>query len=147
VVLNNLIVKNGVAQGFLAHGGGILIRNANVTMIGGTVTNNNVDVDATTGLRDDGGGIAVIGTYSAPPAATTVASLTPSGTVIKSNIARNGAGVLCVLCTLSLDQTLLNVNIADEDGGGIEMLGDASSSAAISSLSVSNIAPGRRGGR
>src|SRR4051812_17037918 len=144
VTINSLTIRGGLAQGFLSLGGGIRIRNAAVTLNGSSVIFNATNSES--GSRDNGGGIAVIGTYNVPPAAPTVASLAVVGSVIDSNAGRSGGGVVCVLCTLSFSNTAVTLNTADADGGGIDVLGNASTSAATSSRIAGNIAGVRGGG-
>jgi CSLREA domain-containing protein len=144
VTFEYVTITGGAAKGFLSFGGGIQIRNASVTLIGTSVVSNQAALESDS--RDAGGGIAVIGSFDPANGGMTIASLTAYSSVINNNLAGYGAGILCVLCSLSLNDTLLNINVADHDGAGIDVLGDRSTTSGISSLLVSNLAYGRGGG-
>jgi CSLREA domain-containing protein len=123
VTINSLTIKNGRPSGFLSLGGGLYVRDASVTLNNCTVTENTTAVDAT---ADDGGGIAVVGTFVAPTA--TLAHLTLDRTTVLGNAGLNGGGIVCVLCELAVrNNSVIQGNVAtDTDGGGIVVVGDAS---------------------
>jgi CSLREA domain-containing protein len=137
VTINNLTITGGSATGFLSLGGGLYIRNATVTLNNCTVTANNTAVE--TGSRDDGGGIAAIGSYDPAGPTTTLAVLTLNNTTVSGNSGLNGGGILCVLCTLTVASSTISGNTATgSDGGGIDLLGDASKVTATGSALKSN---------
>lgn len=147
VTINNLTIKNGSASGFLSAGGGIRIQGANVVLNGCVVTGNSSALE--TGSRDDGGGIAVYGSFDAPTATTSLAHLTLNGTTVSGNTAANGGGILCVLCALSISNSAISSNTADGgDGGGIDVVGNGSTlSMTNSTLASNNVSGGSaRGG-
>ena len=74
VTINNLTITNGLASGFLSLGGGLNIRGATVVLNSCTVTGNSTAIE--NGARDDGGGIAVVGSFNAATGIATLASLT-----------------------------------------------------------------------
>src|SRR5205085_6784763 len=72
VTINNLTVKGGVASGFLSPGGGVYIKSGTVVFNDSSILSNSTAIE--NGARDDGGGIAVVGTFTAATGVATVAS-------------------------------------------------------------------------
>jgi CSLREA domain-containing protein len=147
VTINNLTIRNGLASGFLSAGGGIRIQGATVVLNGCVVTGNSSALE--TGSRDDGGGIAVYGSFDGPTATATLAHLTLNGTTVSGNTAANGGGILCVLCALSISNSAISSNTADGgDGGGIDVVGDSSTLLMTNSTLAGNTVTGgsARGG-
>ena len=106
VTINALTIKNGVARGLLSLGGGLFIRGATVVLNNSVVRDNRVAVEAES--RDDGGGIAVLGSFDAATGIATLASLTLNGTSVFNNTATSGGGIVCVLCALTVTEGVLN---------------------------------------
>jgi CSLREA domain-containing protein len=147
VTINNLTIKNGLASGFLSLGGGVNIRNATVVMNNCIVIANGTAIE--TGARDDGGGIAVAGSFNAVAGVATVASLTLNNSTVSGNSGLNGGGVLCVLCALTATNSVISGNTASGvSGGGIDVVGNASTLAVTKSTLASNsaVAAGAQGG-
>jgi CSLREA domain-containing protein len=147
VTINNLTIRNGSAKGFLSSGGGINIRGATVVLNACVVTGNSTAVEG--GSRDDGGGIAVYGSFNAPTATTALAHLTLNGTTVTGNTAANGGGILCALCALTIANSTVSSNTADGgDGGGIDVVGNGSTVVMANSTLASNSVTGgsARGG-
>jgi CSLREA domain-containing protein len=139
VTINNLTIKNGLASGFLSFGGGVNIRNATVVMNNCIVSANSTAIE--TGARDDGGGIAVVGSYNALTGVATLASLTLNNSTVSGNSGLNGGGILCVLCTLAVTNSAVSGNTASGgSGGGIDAVGNASTIAVNKTTLASNIA-------
>src|SRR5688572_31465252 len=138
VAINYVTIRNGVASGFLSWGGGIAIRNADVTLIGSVVMDNSTAIE--TGARDNGGGISVMGTFDAGSGSVTLATLSLIGSFVMSNTGLNGGGIACVLCSLSATNGSVIGNSAEADGGGIDFLGDSSTMAIVSSTLTGNAA-------
>lgn len=124
VTINNLTITGGLAQGFLSLGGGIAIRGATVALNNCSVSGNSTATEG--GRRDDGGGIAVVGSFDAPSGATTLARLTLNGSNVSGNASSNGGGIVCDLCALTITHSTISSNTASGDGGGIDLLGNAS---------------------
>jgi CSLREA domain-containing protein len=144
VTINNLTIKNGSAKGFLSAGGGINIRGATVVLNNCLVTNNSTVQDV--GSLDNGGGIAVYGSFDGPTATATLAHLTLNGTTVSVNAAANGGGILCVLCALTISNSTISSNTATGgDGGGIEVVGN-SSTLLITNSTLSGNTAARGGG-
>ena len=147
VTINSLTIKKGKTSGFLSLGAGLYIRDASVTLNNCTVTENSTAADATV---DDGGGIAVVGTFVAPTAR--LARLTLDRTTVSGNAGLNGGGIVCVLCSLAVrNNSVIQGNVAtDTDGGGIVVVGDASdvsiATSTIAGNSVAGPAATRNGG-
>jgi hypothetical protein len=145
VVINSLTIRNGKASGFLSIGGGVFIRNANVTLNNSTVTGNGTAVEF--GLPDDGGGIAAVGTFDASSGTVTPAVLTLSNTTVSGNSGANGGGLVCVLCQLFASNAAFTGNTsAAGDGAGIMLVGDASTAQITSSAFTGNVGAARGGG-
>jgi hypothetical protein len=115
VTINSLTIKGGKPSGFLSLGAGLYVRDASVTLNNCTVTENTTAADAT---ADDGGGIAVVGTFVAP--AAMLAHLTLDHTTVSGNAGLNGGGIVCILCDLAVrNNSVIQANVAtDTDGGG-----------------------------
>jgi CSLREA domain-containing protein len=144
LTVNNLTITNGLASGFLSLGGALNIRGATVVLNGCTVTGNSTAVES--GSRDDGGGIAVVGSYDAAAGTTALASLTLNNSTVTNNIGSNGGGIVCVLCSLTISKSTISGNAAvGGDGGGIAVVGNSSSLAMTGSALVSNAASGGAG--
>jgi CSLREA domain-containing protein len=147
LTVNNLTITNGLASGFLSLGGGLSIHGANVVLNACTVIGNSTASEA--GSRDDGGGIAVIGSYNAATGITSLASLTLNNSAVTNNIGSNGGGIACVLCSLAISKSIVFGNSAlGGDGGGIEVLGNSSTLSMTGSGLLGNTATGgtARGG-
>src|SRR5947209_12383528 len=102
VTINDLTITGGIASGFLSFGGGLNIAGggSNVILNNCTVTANSTAVES--GARDNGGGIAVAGSYSAAGGVATLAALTLNNSTVSGNTGLNGGGILCVLCALTV---------------------------------------------
>ncbi len=147
VTINSLTMRNGAAAGFLSLGGGLFIGGgATVVLSGATVTANATALES--GARDDGGGIAVLGTFDAATGVTTRSSLTLTGSTVSSNTGSNGGGIVCVLCSLTITNSTIGGNTAEgTDGGGILSVGNGSLlSMTSSTLSGNAVGAGRGGG-
>jgi CSLREA domain-containing protein len=147
VTINSLTITGGVASGFLSLGGGLGIRGATVVLNNCTVTGNSTAVES--GTRDDGGGIAVIGSYNPATGMATLASLTLNGSTVSNNTGASGGGVVCVLCSLTISSSAISGNTAaGGDGGGIVVVGNSSALAVTGSAVVNNAVSGgaARGG-
>ena len=147
VTINNLTIRNGSAKGFLSAGGGINIQRATVVLNNCIVTGNSTALEG--GSRDDGGGIAVYGSFDAPTATTTLAHLTLNGSTVSGNTAANGGGIVCALCALTISNSAISSNTADGgDGGGIDVVGNGSTLLMSNSTLASNTVTGgsARGG-
>lgn len=144
VVLNSVNLTGGVASGFLSSGGGIRVRNSSLILNTSSVKSSATALEA--GIRDDGGGIAVIGTYIA--GAMTLARLTLNQSSVNGNTGGTGGGILCALCVLEVSGSSISNNVASGgDGGGIAILGDASTATVSRSVMINNSAAGAgRGG-
>src|SRR5262245_1420058 len=146
VTLNDVTVQHGKAIGTLSLGGGIRIGG------GATVVLNNCTVklnDSATevGSADPGGGIAAIGSYAAATGIPTFTHLTLTNSQVLNNTGSNGGGIACVLCTLTLNGSTLDANSASAtDGGGVMMVGTASSLAISQSTVTSNTSASKGGG-
>jgi CSLREA domain-containing protein len=139
VTLNNLVITGGSASGFLSLGGGVLIRNAIVVMNNCSITGNSTALDF--GARDDGGGIAVVGSYNAAAGVATLASLTLNNSTVSGNTGLNGGGILCVLCSLTTTNSAISGNTASGGfGGGINVVGNASNLSVSASTLAGNSA-------
>jgi hypothetical protein len=140
VTINSLTIKNGLASGFLSIGGGLSIRGSTVVLNNSIVTGNSTAIE--TGARDAGGGIAVVGAFSAPGGIATLASLTLSSSTVSLNSGLNGGGILCVLCSLTVTNSTISANTASGgNGGGIDVVGNASTlSMNSSALMINNVA-------
>jgi CSLREA domain-containing protein len=131
VTINNLTVRGGSAAGFLSLGGGIYVHSAPsapsaLVLNNCVVTGNSTAIES--GARDDGGGIAVVGSYNPATGATTQAWLTLNNTTVSGNSGSNGGGIQCVLCALvGTNATVSGNTSASGDGGGIAIVGNASS--------------------
>lgn len=138
VTINNLTIRGGASTGFLSPGGGLRIQN-------GTAILNNCTVTANSSA-DDGGGIAVIGSYDTTNGAS-LAHLTVNNSTVSNNTAAQGGGILCALCALSgSGSTIISNSASSGDGGGIDMVGDSSTLMLIGCALVSNTASMGRGG-
>ena len=141
VTINNLTIKNGFASGFLSLGGGLNIRGATVVLNNCVITGNSTAVES--GARDGGGGIAVVGSYSTPGGLATLASLSLVNSTVSGNSGLNGGGILCVLCSLTITGSTIAGNTASgRDGGGIDMVGNASALSMNGGALVSNSVTG-----
>lgn len=137
VTINGLTIKNGLASGFLSFGGGLNIRGATVVLNNSSVTSNSTAIE--TGARDAGGGIAVVGSFSTPGGVATLASLTLNNSTVSGNTGLNGGGILCVLCSLTITNSTISGNTASGgNGGGIDVVGNASVLSMNGSTLVSN---------
>jgi CSLREA domain-containing protein len=126
VTIRQLTVRGGVASGFLSMGGGIYIRNAAVTLINVAVTENSTAPES--GARDNGGGIAVVGSFDAASGTTTRASLALTSSRVANNTGASGGAIICVLCTMSSANTEISGNVSTlGDGAGAMVAGNASS--------------------
>ena len=147
LTVNNVTITNGLASGFLSLGGALNIRGATVVLNGCTVTGNSTALES--GSRDDGGGIAVVGSYNAAAGTTALASLTLNNSTVTNNVGSNGGGIVCALCSLTISNSTISGNTAvGGDGGGIAVVGNSSSLAMTASALVSNVVSGgaARGG-
>ena len=96
--------------------------------------------------RDDGGGIASVGSFNAGTGVATLAVLTLNNTTVKGNNGSNGGGIICVLCALSTSNATISGNVsASGDGGGITVVGNGST-ASISGGSLTGNSGALRGG-
>jgi CSLREA domain-containing protein len=130
VTVNSLTIKGGVARGFLSLGGGIYSHHANLVLNNCTVTGNSTALES--GERDNGGGIAAVGSYNESAGTAAFATLVLNGTIVSGNTGLNGGGIVCVICQLTVAGGAVSSNTATGgDGGGMNMVGD------ISGLSVS----------
>jgi CSLREA domain-containing protein len=144
VTINNLTIKGGVASGFLSLGGGVSIRSATVVMNNSVVQGNSTAIESA--ARDDGGGIAIIGSYNAGTGAIALAVLTLNNTTVKGNTGSNGGGIICVLCGLITSNATISGNVsASGDGGGLTVVGNGSA-ASISGSSLTGNSGALRGG-
>ena len=147
LTINNVTITNGLASGFLSLGGALNIHGANVVLNACTVNGNSTAAES--GLRDDGGGIAVIGSFNAAAGTTSLASLTLNNSTVSNNIGATGGGIVCVLCSLTISKsTILGNTATGGDGGGIAVVGNSSILAVTGSALTSNTATGgtARGG-
>jgi CSLREA domain-containing protein len=147
VTLNSLTIKGGIASGFLSLGGGVNIRGATVVMNGCTVTGNSTAAES--GSRDDGGGIAVIGSFDPATGTAALARLTLNNSTVSNNTGANGGGIVCALCALTISSGAVSGNTAvGGDGGGAMVLGNSSTVAMTGSALTSNAVSGgaARGG-
>jgi hypothetical protein len=147
VTINSLTITGGVASGFLSLGGGLDIRGATVVLNNCIVTGNSTAVES--GTRDDGGGIAVIGSYNPATGMAMLAGLTLNGTTVSNNTGSNGGGIVCVLCSLAISSSAISGNTAvGGDGAGIAVVGNSSALAMTGSAVVNNAVSGgaARGG-
>jgi CSLREA domain-containing protein len=147
VTINNLTIRNGSAKGFLSAGGGINIQRAAVVLNNCLVTSNSTALEGNS--RDDGGGIAVYGSFDAQTATATLAHLTLNNSTVSANTAANGGGILCALCALTISNSAISSNTADGgDGGGIEVVGNGSILVMANSTLAANAVTGgaSRGG-
>ena len=145
VVIENLTITHGMAFGFLSLGGGIFIRNANVTLVNCTVTSNSTDVE--NGLPDDGGGIAAMGTFDPASGTAQLAQLTLTNTTVSGNAGLNGGGLVCVLCGLQTSNAAFAGNTsAAGAGAGVFLVGDDSTAAVTSSAFTGNLGATHGGG-
>lgn len=142
VTINNLTITGGLAQGFLSLGGGVAIGGATVVLNNCNVSGNSTALES--GRRDDGGGIAVVGSFDASSGVATLAHLTLNGGTVAGNTGSNGGGILCSLCALTMTGSTISSNLASDDGGGIDLLGNASTLTMTGSNLVYNSAT--RGG-
>jgi CSLREA domain-containing protein len=141
VTINGLTIKNGLASGFLSIGGGLSIRGATVALNNSVVTANGTAIEA--GASDAGGGIAVVGSFSAPGGIATLASLTLNSSTVSGNSGLNGGGILCVLCTLTVTNSTISGNAASGgNGGGIDVIGNASTLSITGSTLAGNSVTG-----
>jgi len=141
VTINSLTIKNGLASGFLSIGGGLSIRGATVVLNNSIVTSNGTAIEA--GARDAGGGIAVVGSFSAPGGIATLAALTLNSSTVSGNSGLNGGGILCVLCTVTATNSTISGNTASGgDGGGIDVVGNASTLSITGSTLAGNSVTG-----
>lgn len=125
VNLVNVKIRGGMAAGLLSLGGGIRIRGATVTMNLCTVSENSAALEG--GRRDDGGGIAIIGSWEAATMTASLARLTVTNSTVSGNTAGSGGGIACVLCALTISRSEVSGNIGEGgDGGGILVVGDSS---------------------
>jgi CSLREA domain-containing protein len=123
VTINSLTITGGVASGFLSLGGGLNIRGAAVVLNSCTVTGNSTAVEG--GSRDDGGGIAVVGSYNPATGMATLASLTLNSSTVSNNTGANGGGIVCVLCSLTISSSAISGNTAvGGDGAGVVVVGN-----------------------
>lgn len=144
VTFNNLTIRGGSTTGFLSSGGGINIQHASVTLNNCTVTANAAAVAA--GSGNDGGGIAAFGSFD-PANGATLAHLTLNNSTVSGNTAAAGGGIACVLCALTVFNSTISGNAANSgDGGGIDMVGDASTLTISNSTLTSNSAANGDGG-
>src|SRR5207247_4460258 len=122
--------------------GGTNIHTSAVVLNNCIVTANSTAIES--GARDDGGGIAAVGTFDATIPATTLASLTLNNSTVSNNTGSNGGGIVCVLCTLVISNSTISGNTAagtvgiDGTGGGIDMVGNLSSLQMTSSAMITN---------
>ena len=147
VTINNLTIRNGTAKGFLSLGGGLNIRGGSVVLNNSTVTANSTAVES--GERDDGGGIAVVGSFNPVTGTATLASLSLNNSTVSNNTASNGGGIVCVLCALTIANSTIAGNTANlGDGGGIQLTGNSSTGSVTSSTMTLNTVSGggARGG-
>lgn len=145
VTLRRVNLTGGLVSGELAMGGGISVRNASLTLDASSVNANSTASE--TGIRDNGGGIAVVGSYVPATNTTTLASLTTRESVINGNSGGTGGGVFCALCELALVNTSISNNVAYGDGGAIAIVGDDSSLVFTGGIMINNSAAGSgRGG-
>ncbi|PYR71972.1 MAG: hypothetical protein DMF86_24845 [Acidobacteria bacterium] len=145
VTLNDLTIQNGSAAGTLSLGGGIRILGATVVLHNCTVTLNDSAGEA--GSEDPGGGIAAIGSFDAALGVAKLASLTLADSRVLSNTGSNGGGIVCVLCTLTSTGSTIAANTASaSDGGGVMMVGDASSLSIVRSAVAGNSSAVEGGG-
>ncbi len=126
VTLNGLTLTNGQARGFLSNGGGVFIGGgAAVTMNDSSVTSSASPFEL--GGPDNGGGIAVIGSFDAALGIVTRSTLSLVNSTVAANSGLSGGGIVCVLCTLTVSGSTIRDNLAfGGDGGGIAVFGDAS---------------------
>ncbi len=148
VVIDRVTISGGVTAGFLQPGGGILVEQAALTLTNATVTGNSTVVNAS--FPSNGGGIAAVGTYGGNIA--TLAQLTLTNTVVTGNAGLNGGGIACVLCALTIQtnsQVTANTATGADGGGGIDIVGDASTvsvTGSLVSLNAATAASPRGGG-
>jgi CSLREA domain-containing protein len=142
VTINDLTITGGVASGFLSLGGALAIGGgAGVILNNCTVTGNSTAIESA--ARDDGGGIAVIGSFAEGTGIATLSSLTLNNSTVSNNTGSNGGGIVCVLCALTISNSTISGNLADAgDGGGIDMVGNASILSMTSSALVNNTVSG-----
>ncbi|HEY3267952.1 MAG TPA: choice-of-anchor Q domain-containing protein [Armatimonadota bacterium] len=116
VTINDLTVVGGHAQGFLACGGGINVRAAEVSLNRCTVANNSAD--------GNGGGIAVNGIFDPTAIA---GALTLNDCMVTGNAAPNGANILAASSVVTVNGSTVAYGTASGDfgGAGIALLGDA----------------------
>ena len=144
VTMNNLTVKGGSVSGFLSPGAGIIVRGANLILNNCVVNANSTASSA--GGRADGGGIAVVGSWNAALGVAALASVTLNTSTVSSNSGLNGGGILCVLCAMAISNSTISGNIASgTDGGGIDVVGNASALSVSGSTLAGNSVTGAAG--
>ena len=145
VSVSNLTITNGNAAGFLSLGGGLYIGSgASVTLQASAITASRTAVEG--GVRDNGGGIAVVGMFNAATGVTTRSSLTLIGSNVSGNTGASGGGIVCVLCSLTSLGSGVSGNTADgTDGGGMVSVGDGSILSITSSTLAGNTVSGGAG--
>jgi CSLREA domain-containing protein len=144
VTMNNLTVKGGSVTGSLSPGAGISVRGATLVLNNCVVTANSTATSASG--RANGGGIAVVGSWNAALGAATLASLTLNSSTVSSNSGLNGGGILCVLCAMTITNSAISGNSASgTDGGGIDVVGNASVPSVSGSTLAGNSVTGAAG--
>jgi CSLREA domain-containing protein len=115
---------------------GVPVTIGSLTVYGGSLT----------GFLAAGGGIAAYGIWDPASATSMLTSLTLNNVTVSGNSAANGAGIVCVLCALTINDSAIVSNTASATGGGIEMVGNASTLAVTRSTLASNAGSEAGGG-
>jgi CSLREA domain-containing protein len=111
VVINDLTITGGLAQGSASHGGGISVRGAKLTLNRCVVTGNTTDDGSSI---DSGGGIALI--YNSSPSIQPQFYL--NDTTVSNNTGGNGGGVYSENAIIIFQRSTLSGNISKSSGGG-----------------------------
>jgi CSLREA domain-containing protein len=111
VVINDLTITGGLAQGSASHGGGISVRGAKLTLNRCVVTGNSTNDGASI---DNGGGIALI--YNSSPSIQPQFYL--NDTTVSNNTGGNGGGVYSENAIIIFQRSTLSGNISKSSGGG-----------------------------
>lgn len=126
--------------------GGGIDRVLDIQWVPVTINNLTISGGSATGFLGAGGGIAVYGNWDPASATPALASLTLNNSVVSGNTAANGAGIVCVLCALTITGSAVVSNNASATGGGIEMVGNASALTMTRSTLASNAGSAAGGG-
>ncbi|MEI6914849.1 MAG: hypothetical protein WCL39_06940, partial [Armatimonadota bacterium] len=138
VTIDSGIIKNGKVQGLLAHGGGISVRAATLTLTNCTITANQVIAFAPF-PQGNGGGIAANSAGFNPKK---LATLNLTNCTVTNNTAGNGGGISCAGANLTITGCTVSGNTAQNvaGGGGIMRVDDGSTASITNSNIFNNTA-------